>query len=320
VSGSAVTGRDPIRTRTLDRCLACGGSELKPLAFRYRHRGATFPLVECRICGMRFLGVQPSPEALPELYDAAYFQDDYRCGRAATGAFDEAAYRAEDDGLLDAFARLRPAGRLLEVGCAGGWLLAHARERGWQPRGVELSAEGVAHARSLGLEVHQGTLDSAGFADASFDLVYLGDVLEHVPDCRNTLVETRRVLAPGGHLYLRGPITTHSLARSLGLALCGAIGSPIEEAGPPYHLWEFRPRPLERLLRATGFEVLEIRQSKIPPGRLRGRKSWWQRLAVNALDAVNLAVTRVLNSRGDRAVIVARAGGFGSAGSPWPAG
>lgn len=309
MNAAAVKRSDPIRTRTLDRCLACGAtSGLRPLAFRYRYRGALFPLVECGACGMRFLSVQPAPEALPELYDAAYFEGDYRCGRAETRAFDESAYRAEDDGLLDAFARLRSPGRLLEVGCAGGWLLAHARARGWQARGVELSAEGVAHARSLGLEVHHGTLASAAYPAAAFDLAYLGDVLEHVPDCRATLEEVHRVLAPGGHLYLRGPITTHSIARGLGLALYGALGHPIEEQGPPYHLWEFRPGPLVRLLRATGFEVLAVRQSKIPPGRLRGRKSAAQVLAMQALDTLNLGITRAFNARGDRAVVVARSG------------
>jgi len=303
-----MSGRDPIRTQPLDRCLACGAQAgLRRLAFAYRHRGVSFPLVECGACGMRFLGVQPTAEALPELYDAAYFEGDYRCGRAETRAFDESAYRAEDAGLLDAFARLRAPARLLEVGCAGGWLLAHARARGWQPRGVELSAEGVAHARALGLDVHHGTLESARFPDASCDLAYMGDVLEHVPDCRATLAEVRRVLAPGGHLYLRGPITTHSIARRLGLALYGALGRTIVEDGPPYHLWEFRPGPLARVLRATGFEVLEVRQSKIPPGRLHGRKSAAQALVVNALDGVNVAVTRAFNVLGDRAVVIARA-------------
>ena len=38
--------------------------------------------------------------------------------------------------------------RLLEIGCASGWLLKHAAERGWQATGVELSSAAVAHARS----------------------------------------------------------------------------------------------------------------------------------------------------------------------------
>jgi 2-polyprenyl-3-methyl-5-hydroxy-6-metoxy-1,4-benzoquinol methylase len=274
---------------------------------RYEFRGVLFPLAECRTCGMRFLTLQPAPHAFAELYSAAYFEQDFRCGRSDVGYDDEAAFRSENEGLLAEFARLGPPGRLLEVGCAGGWLLKHARERGWQVRGVEVSADGVRRARGLGLDVFHGTLEEARLPAGAFDLVYMGDVLEHVPDCRAVLTETRRVLAPGGHLYLRGPITTHSLARSVGLALYALAGSTIVLHEPPYHLWEFRPRPLVRLLYATGFRVLRITQTKIPPGRVHGRKSALQALAMTALDAVNVPLTRLFNARGDRVVVMARA-------------
>jgi len=297
----------PLATVAVPGCRACGGTSLAPLAMRYEHRGASFPLAECRACGLRFLTVQPAPEAFAELYSSAYFEADFRCGRSDAAYFDEAAFRAEDGALLDAFARLGPPGRLLEVGCAGGWLLKHARERGWQVRGVEISDAGVAHARGLGLEVFHGDLPGAALPPAAFDLVYMGDVLAHVPNCRAVLAEVRRVLVPGGHLYLRGPITTHSLARSLGLALYRRLGRPIVLSEPPYHLWEFRPGPLARVLAATGFQVKSMRQSKIPPGRPRGRKSALQALAMTVIDAANVPLTRVFNARGDRLTVVARA-------------
>jgi SAM-dependent methyltransferase len=300
-----MTDDGPLATLTLAHCLACGGSRLAPLPLRYEFRGS-FPLGVCRTCGMRFLRVQPAREALRELYCSGYFERDFRCGRSAADYFREDAFRPENVGLLDAFARLRPAGRLLEVGCAGGWLLKHAAERGWQAYGVELSTAAVAHARSLGLAVHEGDLAGARLADSSFDLVYMGDVLEHVPDCRAVLAEVVRVLAPGGHLYLRGPITTNSLARRAALALYRAVGREIVLREPPYHLWEFTPGPLRRLLAAVGFRLLEMRQSKIPPGRPHGEKSLLQRLAMTAIDAFNLPVTRALNVCGDRVAIIAR--------------
>jgi SAM-dependent methyltransferase len=297
----------PIATVTLDHCLACGARAVSPLAMAYEFRGARFPLLECTACGMRFLGVQPAPGAFAELYSAAYFESDYRCGRRDTPYSDEAGFRAEDEGLLAEFAKLRAPGRLLEIGSAGGWLLKHAGERGWRAQGVEISDEGVTHTRRLGLEVSHGDLLAATLPAAAFDLVYMGDVLEHVPDCRAVLAEVRRVLTPGGHLYLRGPITTHSLARSLALRLYGATGRSIVLREPPYHLWEFRPAPLARLCRASGLEPVSIRQSKIPPGRTHGHKSTVQKLVMSAIDTVNLPLTNAFNARGDRAVLIARA-------------
>jgi hypothetical protein len=131
-------------------------------------------------------------------------------------------------------------------------------------------------------------------------------VLEHVPDCRAVVDEVARVLAPGGHFYLRGPITTHSLARRLALAAYGIAGREIVLREPPYHLWEFTPGSLRRLLESAGLRVIRMRQSKIPPGRAHGEKTPLQRAALGVLDAVNLPLTRACNVLGDRVVAVAR--------------
>jgi SAM-dependent methyltransferase len=308
----------PLPVRTLDSCVACGGTTLRPLPLVYEFHGS-FPLVECDDCGLRFLRVQPTGEGLSALYSADYFESDFRCGRSDVAYASEEAFAAENDGLLDAFERLRPdpdpapatregrgPRRLLELGSAGGWLLKRARERGWQVQGVELSAAAAQQARSLGLEVFQGDLLSAALPADSFDLVYMGDVLEHVPDCHAVLIEAARLLKVGGHLYLRGPITTNSLARRLGLALYGAAGRRIVLREPPYHLWEFTPGPLEHLFASAGLDVVTARQSKIPPGRPHGEKSALQRLAMGAVDALNLPLTRLLNVAGDRIVMVGR--------------
>src|SRR5207247_19410 len=107
-------------------------------------------------------------------------------------------------------------------------------------------------------------------------------------------------------LYLRGPVTTHSLARSLALRAYRLARREIVLREPPYHLWEFTPRTLTRLFRGAGLEVVRSRQSKIPPGRPHGEKSALQRAALFALDAVNLPLTRALNVLGDRVVMVGR--------------
>jgi SAM-dependent methyltransferase len=272
----------------------------------YRYGGTSFPLIECGACRMRFLGVQPAPESLNAWYDGTYFDREYRCGRVAASAFDENAFRTENRGLLDDFASLRASGRLLDVGCAGGGLIQCANERGWQAQGVELSADAAAHARSRGLEVFHGDLLQAHLPSGHFDLVYMGDVLEHVPDCHAVVAEVARVLKPGGWFYLRGPVTTNSIARALALGLYGALGRRIVLHEVPYHLWEFTPGSLARLMATAGLTVTRVRQSKIPPGAARGEKSLPQRAVMALLDALNLPLTRLFNARGDRVVMVAR--------------
>ncbi len=296
----------PLETRTLEQCLACDSRRLERAAMRYQWQGGTFPMARCSDCGMLFLRVQPAGETLARMYSAEYFEQDFRCGRSDANSTDESAFRAENDGLLDRFERWRRRGRLLEVGSATGLLLKRARERGWQVTGVEISPDAVAHARTLGLDVHQGTIADAALAPDAFDVVYLGDVLEHVPDCRATLSEVVRVLSPGGNVVIRGPITTHSLARRLGLALYEGLGRDIVLSEPPYHLWEFRPASLARLARAVGLEVVAIEQSKISPGRPHGEKSALQSLVMRTLDTLNVPLTAAFNVLGDRVLLVAR--------------
>jgi len=293
-------------TRELERCLVCGQQRWQSLPLRYEWQGLSFPAVECPVCAMRFLSVQPAGETLARMYSAEYFERDFRCGRSEQHSFDEAAFRAENTGLLDRFERYRGGGRLLEVGCASGWLLKHAAERGWRVTGVELSGEAAAHARGLGLDVRQGALEDVELPADGFDLVYMGDVLEHVPDCRAAVARVRDVLAPGGHFFLRGPITTHSLARGLAMNACAWVGRDLVLREPPYHLWEFTPASLRRLMRRVGLEVVALEQAKIPPGRAHGDKTALQRAAMAAIDAVNVPITRAFNALGDRVVMVAR--------------
>ena len=96
------------------------------------------------------------------------------------------------------------------------------------------------------------------------------------------------------------------MARSLGLALWGTLRRPIVLREPPYHLWEFRPRPLARLAAAVGFKVVSQRQSKIPPGSVHGDKSGLQRAVMAVIDAINVPITSALNIAGDRITMIGR--------------
>jgi hypothetical protein len=84
------------------------------------------------------------------------------------------------------------------------------------------------------------------------------------------------------------------------------MGRDIVLREPPYHLWEFTPGPLARLMKSVGLDVVVMEQAKIPPGRPHGKKSAAQQLFMAALDSVNLPITRAFNALGDRVVMVAK--------------
>jgi len=172
-----------------------------------------------------------------------------------------AALAASYPGLrehLDLLVRYTPAteqgrGRLLDVGCGDGQSLEILADLGWTVSGVEVDPSAVAVARGRGLDVHHGTLGEAGFADDTFDVVTSSHVIEHVHDPAEFLLQSRRVLRPGGRL-----LTVTPNARAMLLQRHGASWLPLD---PPRHLLLFTAASLETLARRVGFREVGVRST-----------------------------------------------------------
>ena len=106
-------------------------------------------------------------------------------------------------------ARLARGKRVLDAGCGAGYGSAELAKYALSVVGVDVSADAMAYARehyrlpNLGFE--QASCAALPHADASFDLVAAFEVIEHLPDWRQFLVEARRVLAPTGQLIVSPP-------------------------------------------------------------------------------------------------------------------
>jgi SAM-dependent methyltransferase len=101
--------------------------------------------------------------------------------------------------LLDA-AAVASGTRLLDVGCGPGQIAAAAASRGAEPVGLD-AAEGMialARARHPEIEFQQGDAERLPRADASFDAVVAGFVVNHLPNPERAMAEFARVVRPGG--------------------------------------------------------------------------------------------------------------------------
>jgi 2-polyprenyl-3-methyl-5-hydroxy-6-metoxy-1,4-benzoquinol methylase len=110
--------------------------------------------------------------------------------------------------------RLQRTPRVLDVGCGDGWFAAALSRAGAEVVALDAATEAVrrALARQPGLDAR--VLDcevGLPLADASFDVVWVGETIEHVADTAGCVSELRRVLRSGGVLLLstpdHGPLT-----------------------------------------------------------------------------------------------------------------
>ncbi|MFA5147135.1 MAG: class I SAM-dependent methyltransferase [Candidatus Omnitrophota bacterium] len=119
-------------------------------------------------------------------------------------------YRGLHDLLFSTISKLNGEGRgikILDAGCGTGFTMA-ALDRYGRSFGVDISDIALGYCRKRGLSrMVKGSIEAMPFADASFDIVILTDVLYHrlVRDDLAVLGEAHRVLKSGGHVIINEP-------------------------------------------------------------------------------------------------------------------
>jgi ubiquinone/menaquinone biosynthesis C-methylase UbiE len=189
--------------------------------------------------------------------------------------------------IIDTLRKYAPEFRVqgasvLDVGCGDAGALIAFAEQGAKCAGIECfdaSLErGKLRAADHGVEVdlRKGVAESIPYPDATFDLVMLDNVLEHVTDRPLTLREVKRVLKPGGLLYMvtPKPFSIYSLWNDPHYDLAGLVLMPRS-----MQIWYFEKirgggkgtydvgviptrRKIRRLLDEAGFKIT------VPPREL----------------------------------------------------
>ena len=187
----------------------------------------------------------------------------------------------------------RPNAALLEVGCAKGWFLQCAADRGLLVEGIEADPGQLEADLGSWHNVRFGYFPQALKAGAVYDAIVFNDVFEHLPDCREAIIEVERRLAPGGLAVLNLP-SSDGLVFS-GARLLRALGLP----GPYERLWQkgmdsphityFNPRNLRHLVeRHTSLRYVGGRRLASVT-----RQGLWRRIASTYSVAASVAIFAV---------------------------
>ena len=236
-------------------CAACGSSVL---AQHLKVAGAAGPeglipstsrfgtaladIVRCQTCGHMQIEPMPSEPHLAKAYTEA-------SSEAYIG--EETGQRATARRALERIEKQAAGpGKLLDLGCWVGFLMAEARDRGWRTLGVEPSQFASSYARNrLGLDVITGELLKTPLQANAFDAVVMGDVIEHLPAPAQALAHVRGRLRVGGVLWLALPDAGSRVARVMGRRWWSVI---------PTHVQYFSRGSMAVMLHRCGFEILEL--------------------------------------------------------------
>jgi SAM-dependent methyltransferase len=132
-----------------------------------------------------------------------------------------------------------------------GHFLSVARDSGFDVLGIEPSEPTALRARErFGVEVVGDLVEHVDLAEGSFDVACMWHVLEHVAEPDDVLRRIRHSLRPSGLLFVEVPNYGSVRAR-----VQGRRWQPLE---PQFHVGQYSPKALSRLLVRTGFEIVSV--------------------------------------------------------------
>lgn len=173
------------------------------------------------------------------------------------------AYIGEKNLLIKRFqprfsqiSKIKNPGRILDIGCASGFLLEIAKKQGWQVFGVDTSPEMVRKSRQLLKTSHifSGTLGEAGFKDRFFDAITVFDTLEHIPNLKKFLAESKRILKPNGVIAVCVPNKAGIVSK--------LMGRNWFDYQRLQHLYFFSPQTLTMILEKSGFTLVSKKHER----------------------------------------------------------
>jgi SAM-dependent methyltransferase len=255
-----------MKTETLDRCNVCSSKSILTI-------DDTIYLCQCSECGYTFDSPRPTSEAIAEFYSKPTQYDDW------------IAELADRDGLwlrrIEKLKATKKEGTVLDVGAGIGQFLHHAKSHYQNVFGTEVSSSAIGNAKTkYGIDLMQGSIETIDFGSQKFDNITMFHVLEHVHDPKFVVQKCYDLLTQDGIYVIAVPNDTKAWRSNLVLLKIlrnwikgfksnglstkipryGKWGLPkivLDGSTQEIHLSHFTPEVLTRLLKSSGFEIVE---------------------------------------------------------------
>ena len=231
-------------------CIFCKNEATIPILKNIPKNGKTYSIFECAECKIAITHPFPSDDELGRLYS---------CGNYRTGTGKRFGFLIESLIHLGRILKRRrinehiKKGRILDIGCGRGLFLNVMRLGGWGVIGSELNEETASYAtKAFGLEILPGDIVQHQLPGESFDAININQVLEHLKNPREVLMECRRLLRRDGLLVISVP-DIRSLQFTVGKEHWFLLDLPC-------HLFHFSEEGLKDLLKKNGFRIKRVKR------------------------------------------------------------
>jgi SAM-dependent methyltransferase len=249
VTAHEISTQEAMTVTTNRACPACGGHAAESF-IRQRfvlEEGHTlsngYSVVQCAVCGFAYADVA----ATQADYDAYYAKlSKYDDPATSTGSGESPLDRQRLEGtaaILDGILASKEA-RILDIGCAGGGLLAALQRSGYVNLvGADPSPACARQTRERIGEAYAGWITSLPPEIGTFDCIILSHVMEHVLDVAGAMTTLRPLLRPNGRVYIEVPDATR---------YADHIYAPYQDFNTE-HINHFSPVTLDNAMSARGF-------------------------------------------------------------------
>lgn len=234
------------------KCNLCGGDDTYLL---YEKDG--YNIVKCNSCGLLYVNPRDSIDKLIRIYGRPYFELEKSKRKDGIGyrnyIKDKEIHKIYFRKKIKQIKKIKPEGRLLDIGCATGFFLEEAQKEGFDVWGVDVSPYAVKIAKEVinNDKIFLGTIKEVPLKRESLDVITCFQTLEHSPDPLGELLQMHRLLKIGGVIILTLPDQ-------------GSFYEKIMRRGwfaykPKEHLYYFNSKTIKRMIQKAGFKRISVR-------------------------------------------------------------
>lgn len=206
-----------------------------------------YPINDCVKCGHRFTQIENSENHLDKVYSDDYFFE----GKAGYPNYLEEKDILYAHGIKYAkiVSKYCKPGRILDTGCAAGFILKGFQDSGWECHGIEPNDTMASYGRiELQLDITTGSLETFT-SDQQFDLITMIQVIGHFYDVDKVMQNASDLLKPGGIILIESWDMKSIAAR--------VLGKQWHEYSPPSVVNWFSEKTLTQLMNYYGFKLLK---------------------------------------------------------------